>query len=289
MKTRKNIKRKGGTGTRIKLDRPGLRLDSSSQTRKLQSLSSKANSAPTPKKVSKIPDAKKLMNRLSKFNTTRKRSILKVDKILDNVAPSDPPRRFVSTPITQSSSTHKIKPEHVIVLNDADDIDELKDEINRLNDFNEKLVHEIYNLTEKLKALENVTGQVEHCPASSSQKVEEFEVNKNEELEQTLQALKKRVLNDIMEQINKNKSIKEKIKHELYVLRSKKEFSSSSGQITSALQKKAAEKLPRWIHTFVASKIGQKVALACSKTDSYLSDKEIAAVVEFAIRELEKK
>ena len=157
MKTRKNIKRKGGTGTRIKLDRPGLRLDRSSQTRKLKSLPSKANSAPTPKKVSKIqiPDAEKLMNRLSKFNTTRKRSILKVDKILDNVPPSDPPRRFVPTPITQSPRTHKIKPEHVTVLNDADDIDELKNEINRLNVLNEELIHKIYNLTEKIKQLES--------------------------------------------------------------------------------------------------------------------------------------
>lgn len=293
MKTRKNIKKIGG----VSVGEEFISKRRQSKGKKSNSAPSQAHSAPTLKKVSikSMPSAKKLMKRFSNFKT-RKRSTpkLTVDKTPDNVPPSDMPLppsavesawRHVPTPTTLSPRTYKLKPEDVMVVNDSDDIHELKSEINRLNNLNENLIHQIYNLTEKIKQLENVTGKVEHCPASSSEQVEEFKVNKK--LNKTLNELKDRVLRDIMTKINDKPELKKQLIDELYGVKSSKEISSSSAQITNALQRKAAEKLPRLVHSFVSSKIGQKVTLACSKTDDYLSDTEIHAIVTYIIKKLE--
>ena len=258
------------------------------------------HSAPTPKKVSikSMPSAKKLMEPLLGLKTRKrfhyKKSKSKVNEGLHNVPPSDmapppsavdPAWRVVSTPTTLSPRTYKLKPEDVMVVNDSDDIHKLKSEINRLNNLNENLIHQIYNLKEKIKELENVTGKVQLCAASSSEQVEEFDAN--EELKKILNKLKDKILRDIMTKINDKPKLKTQLIYELYGVKSSKEISSFSPRITSALQKKAAEKLPRIILSFVSSKIGQKVTLACSKTDDYLSDTEIDAIVTYIIEKLE--
>ena len=240
------------------------------------------------------PKNKPLLSLKTRKRFHRKKSKSKFDEGLRNVPPSDMPPppsavdsawRVVPTPTTLSPRTYKLKPEDVMVVNDSDDIHKLKSEINRLNNLNENLIHQIYNLTEKIKELENVTGKVQLCAASSSEQVEEFEVNK--ELNKTLNKLKDRVLRDIMTKINDKPELKTQLIDELYGVKSSKEISSFSPRITSALQKKAAEKLPRLILSFVSSKIGQKVTLACSKTDDYLSDTEIDAIVTYIIKKLE--
>ena len=301
MKTRKNIKKIGGVSVGEEFINK-LSKRTRSKGKKSNSAPSQAHSAPTPKKVSikSMPSAKKLMEPLLTLKTRkrfhRKKSKSKVDEGLHNVAPNDMPPppsaaafsavdsawREVPTPTTLSPRSYKLKPEDVMVVNDSDDIHELKNEINRLNNLNEKLTHQIYNLTKKIKELENVTGKVQLCAASSSKQVEEFEINK--ELNRTLNKLKDRVLRDIMTKINDKPELKKQLIHELYGVKNSKEISSFSPRITSALQKKAAEKLPRIILSFVSSKIGQKVTLACGKTDDYLSDTEIDAIVTYIDR-----
>ena len=294
MKTRKNIKKIGGVSVGEEYINK-LSKRRRSKGKKSNSAPSQAHSAPTPKKVSikSMPSAKRLMEPLLSLKTRkrfdRKKSKSKVDEGLRNVPPPpsavDSAWRVVPTPTTLSPRTYKLKPEDVMVVNDSDDIHKLKSEINRLNNLNENLIHQIYNLTEKIKELENVTGKVQLCAASSSEQVEEFEVNK--ELNKTLNKLKDRVLRDIMTKINDKPELKTQLIDELYGVKSSKEISSFSPRITSALQKKAAEKLPRLILSFVSSKIGQKVTLACSKTDDYLSDTEIDAIVTYIIKKLE--
>lgn len=292
MKTRKNIKKIGGAYVGQDF------INKLSKRRR--SKGKKSSSAPTPKKVSikSVPSAKKLVEPLLTLRTRkrlhRKKSKSKVDEGLHNVPPSDMPPppfavdstwRVVPTPTTLNSRSYKLKAEDIMVVDDSENIDELKNEINRLNDLNENLIHQIYNLTEKIKKMENDSGKVELCAAISSEEERGVEVNK--ELEKTLNELKDRVLRDIMAKIDEKPILKKQLINELYQVKSKKKFISFSERITNALQKKAAEKLPRIILSFVSSKIGQKVRLACSKTDDYLNDEEIDGIVTYIIKKLE--
>lgn len=176
----------------------------------------------------------------------------------------------------------KIQKKDIMFLDDTDDIYKLKLEINRLNTLNAELTHQIFNLTDKINQIETSMEDVGVCQTISN-KIE------NKRLNKILENLKNNIINDIKTKLEKNPNLKGLIMDNLSELLQTKNFISQSPRITSLLQKQAAEKLPRLILSFVSSKIAQKVSLACSSADNYLTTEEIENIGNFIVEELKIK
>lgn len=181
---------------------------------------------------------------------------------------------------TINRKTFKIDPTNIkLILDSENNIDNLNDEINRLTILNEKLIHQIYNLTDKIKQIETSNQDVGVCQTISNE-------GKNERLNYILKDLKDKITYDIKKKLKENPELKSLIIDNLQEVIKSKKLISHSPRITSMLQKKAAEKLPRIVLSFVSSRIAQKVSFACSGVDDYLTTEEIETIANYIIGEL---
>lgn len=208
-----------------------------------------------------------------------------------NVVPQIQPTS-ISTHISKSRSrsrsnsktinrkTFKIDSKNIkLILDSENNIDNLNDEINRLTILNEELIHQIYNLTDKIKQIETRNEHVGVCQTISNER-------KNERLNNILNNLKDKITDDIKKKLKENPELESLIINNLKEVIKSKELISHSPRITSMLQKKAAEKLPRIILSFVSSRIAQKVSFACRGVDDYLTTEEIETIANYIIGEL---
>lgn len=208
-----------------------------------------------------------------------------------NVVPQNQPTstsRHISKSRSRSRSnsktinrkTFKIDPTNIkLILDSENNIDNLNDEINRLTILNEKLIHQIYNLTDKIKQIETSNQDVGVCQTISNE-------GKNERLNYILKDLKDKITYDIKKKLKENPGLKSLIIDNLQEVIKSKKLISHSPRISSMLQKKAAEKLPRIVLSFVSSRIAQKVSFACSGVDDYLTTEEIETIANYIIGEL---
>jgi len=174
-------------------------------------------------------------------------------------------------------TTYVINKNDIIFLDDTDDIYTLKVEIDRLNTLNEELTHQIFNLKEKL---ENSNKDIDLCRVNSSEKEK---IKDNARLNDILKKLKEKIINDIGKKLENNQKLKTKILRQLEEVKQTQSISAQSSQITSDLQIKAAEKLPRMLLGFVSSRLANKVSLLCSNADSYLTPEEISTIADMLI------
>ncbi len=174
-------------------------------------------------------------------------------------------------------TTYVINKNDIIFLDDTDDIYTLKVEIDRLNTLNEELTHQIFNLREKL---ENSNKDIDLCRVNSSEKEK---IKDNARLNDILKKLKEKIINDIGKKLENNQKLKTKILRQLEEVKQTQSISAQSSQITSDLQIKAAEKLPRMLLGFVSSRLANKVSLLCSNADSYLTPEEISTIADMLI------
>ena len=185
---------------------------------------------------------------------------------------------------SKSKKRHILDPTDIIILKSSDinNTQKLKDEINRLNTLNEKLTHQIFNLKEEITS----TTEKKICKEEKIKENEEFK--ENDDLNIILQNLKKKIIYDVKEKLEKA-GIQNEFLEELKKTERNKNFSSMVPKIIDTLKNKAGEKLPGIIFRFVSSKIGEKVKLACHDTEEYLDKKEIEAIANYLIRELTRE